>query len=170
MRHCTQQTQPPCRSHLLTLPRAVSLRKAFPNPPPQGRPLQSAERRRCHHVYSFTFLRGLLAYSSTIGTYSPTLGFPALDQVPPINSTEVQQWIAEVKASGVQIPNIPLSVDGSCASDPAKVANQSICWWTCGGCTRETDVTTCPDKVCSNPPDQLPGSHLHRRTLDDMGP
>lgn len=78
--------------------------------------------------------------------YSPTLGFPALDQVPPINSSEVQQWIAEVKATGIQIPNIGLSVDGSCGSDPAKAANQSICWWTCGGCTRDTDVTTCPEK------------------------
>lgn len=76
------------------------------------------------------------------------MGFPALDVVPPTNSSFVQQWIAEVAASGVKIPNIPLSVDGSCGSDPAKVANTSICWWTCGGCTRDTDVVTCPDKVC----------------------
>lgn len=79
--------------------------------------------------------------------FSPTLGFPELDQIPPINSSFVQQWIAEVAASGVQIPDIPVSVDGSCESDPAKVANASICWWTCGGCTRDTDVVTCPDKM-----------------------
>lgn len=75
------------------------------------------------------------------------MGFPPLDAVPPVNSTLVQQWIAEVAATGIKIPNIPLSVDGSCASDAAKAANASICWWTCGGCTRNTDVTTCPDKV-----------------------
>ncbi|KAF8305092.1 glycoside hydrolase/deacetylase [Clavulina sp. PMI_390] len=79
--------------------------------------------------------------------FSPTEGYPALDAVPPTNSTQVQQWIAEVAATGIQIPNIPLSKDGSCASDPAKVANASYCWWTCGGCTRDTDVTTCPDKM-----------------------
>ncbi|KAF8305094.1 hypothetical protein DL93DRAFT_2172758 [Clavulina sp. PMI_390] len=76
----------------------------------------------------------------------PTMGYPDLDHVPPTNSTKVQQWIAEVAATGIQIPDIPLSVDGSCESDPAKVAKASY-WWTCGGCTRDTDITTCPDKI-----------------------
>jgi len=32
-------------------------------------------------------------------------------------------------------------VNQALASDPSR------CWWTCGGCTRDTDVTTCPDKM-----------------------
>ncbi|KAF8305093.1 glycoside hydrolase/deacetylase [Clavulina sp. PMI_390] len=79
--------------------------------------------------------------------FSPTMGYPDLDHVPPTNSTEVQQWIAEVAATGIQIPDIPLSVDGSCENDTAKANNPSYCWWTCGGCTRDTDITTCPDKM-----------------------
>ena len=75
------------------------------------------------------------------------MGYPKLDAVPFLNSTEVIGWIADVKNTGISIPNIPLSKDGSCESDPAKVADSSYCWWTCGGCTRDTDITTCPDKV-----------------------
>jgi peptidoglycan/xylan/chitin deacetylase (PgdA/CDA1 family) len=72
--------------------------------------------------------------------------YPSLDLPPPTNSPEVQQWIQEVQASGVEIPNIPVNVAGGCPANPAAAANASACWWTCGGCTRETDVTTCPVK------------------------
>ncbi|EUC58250.1 polysaccharide deacetylase from carbohydrate esterase family CE10 protein, putative [Rhizoctonia solani AG-3 Rhs1AP] len=76
--------------------------------------------------------------------------YPALDQIPPINSPEVQQWIKDVQNSGVAIPGFAATQTGGC-SDPANaaaVANASAsgtCWWTCGGCTRDTDITTCPD-------------------------
>ncbi|QRV92974.1 chitin deacetylase [Ceratobasidium sp. AG-Ba] len=82
---------------------------------------------------------------------NPTV-YPPLDQVPPINSPEVQQWIKEVQSSGVVIPGLPATQAGGC-SDPANsaaVANASAsgsCWWTCGGCSRDTDITTCPDKL-----------------------
>ncbi|KAI0095263.1 carbohydrate esterase family 4 protein [Irpex rosettiformis] len=66
---------------------------------------------------------------------------------PPTDSPEVQQWIQDVKNSGITIPNIPPTVLGGCAANPQAAADASRCWWTCGGCTRTTDVTTCPDKL-----------------------
>jgi len=72
--------------------------------------------------------------------------YPALDKPPPTDSSEVQQWIQAVQASGVQIPNIPPNVPGGCPANLGAASNASVCWWTCGGCTRETDVTTCPEK------------------------
>ncbi|KAG9084909.1 chitin deacetylase, partial [Ceratobasidium sp. UAMH 11750] len=77
--------------------------------------------------------------------------YPPLDQVPPINSPQVQQWIKDVQSSGVSVPGLTPTQPGGC-SEPANsgaVANASAtgtCWWTCGGCSRDTDITTCPDK------------------------
>lgn len=73
--------------------------------------------------------------------------YPTLDKTPDTTTPEVQQWIAEVAASGVQIPNITATVLGGCPANAAAAADQSRCWWTCGGCVRATDVTTCPDKL-----------------------
>jgi len=74
--------------------------------------------------------------------------FPALDVVPPTNSTQVAAWIAEVAASGVTIPDYSPTVDGAaCGNNTAAAADLSRCWWTCGGCVRPTDITTCPDKL-----------------------
>lgn len=67
--------------------------------------------------------------------------------IPPTDSAKVQQWIREV---GDKIPNIPLTGLNGCSnttfnaqalSDAGEDAN---CWWTCGGCTRDSDVTVCP--------------------------
>jgi peptidoglycan/xylan/chitin deacetylase (PgdA/CDA1 family) len=76
---------------------------------------------------------------------------------PDVNSPEVKQWVAQVAASGVQIPNIPKNVaapEGSgqslCQVNPeaaAKASAAGTCWWSCGSCTRDTDVSTCPDKM-----------------------
>jgi len=76
-----------------------------------------------------------------------TSNYPALDIIPPTNSSLVQEWLAKI--AGANIPNIPKTTDGSCASDPQLVANASSsgsCWWTCGGCLRDTDISVCPDK------------------------
>jgi len=71
--------------------------------------------------------------------------YPALDKPPPIDSPEVQQWIQEVKNSGVTIPNISQTLPGGCPANLQAVADDANrCWWTCGGCTRDSDVTTCP--------------------------
>ena len=72
--------------------------------------------------------------------------YPALDLAPPTDSPQVQQWIQEVLATGVDIPDIPPNVAGGCPANPTVASNTSVCWWTCGGCTRETDVVDCPQK------------------------
>lgn len=76
--------------------------------------------------------------------------YPPMDKVPPIDSPQVKEWIAAVAAKNPNIPLVRQTVDGSCASDPAAAANGTAagnCWWTCGGCTRDTDITVCPDKL-----------------------
>ncbi|CAE6531665.1 unnamed protein product [Rhizoctonia solani] len=78
--------------------------------------------------------------------------WPALDQIPPLDSPQVKQWIQEVANSGIKIPTVAQTSAGGC-SDPANAAAlanataQGNCWWTCGGCSRDTDITTCPDKA-----------------------
>ena len=59
----------------------------------------------------------------------------------------MQQWIAEVNASGITIPDIAVTQPGGCPANPDAVADASRCWWTCGGCTRDTDIVSCPDKL-----------------------
>jgi peptidoglycan/xylan/chitin deacetylase (PgdA/CDA1 family) len=73
--------------------------------------------------------------------------YPALDKPPPTDSPQVQQWIQEVSQSGITIPNITATVAGGCPANPVAAADTSRCWWTCGGCTREADVTNCPQKL-----------------------
>jgi len=74
--------------------------------------------------------------------------YPPLDKTPPTDSPEVQQWITEVQNSGISIPNISITVAAAaCGANTAAAADQSRCWWTCGGCTRDTDITTCADEL-----------------------
>ncbi|KAJ7139759.1 hypothetical protein C8R44DRAFT_765336 [Mycena epipterygia] len=73
--------------------------------------------------------------------------YPSLDVVVSTDTPEVQQWIKDVANSGVTIPNITATVLGGCPANLAAAADTSRCWWTCGGCTRDTDITTCPDKL-----------------------
>ncbi|KAF9568522.1 hypothetical protein CPC08DRAFT_813563 [Agrocybe pediades] len=69
--------------------------------------------------------------------------YPALDKPPPIDSPEVTQWVNEVK-SLIDIPQLAPTQPGGCPANAAFAADQSRCWWTCGGCTRMTDITECP--------------------------
>lgn len=64
--------------------------------------------------------------------------------MPPTDSPEVQQWITEVANSGVPIPDIPLNQPGGCPANPEAASDPDRCWWTCSGCTRQTDITECP--------------------------
>ncbi|KAJ8462442.1 hypothetical protein ONZ45_g17929 [Pleurotus djamor] len=74
--------------------------------------------------------------------------YPPPDQRPPTDSPEVKQWIAEVANSGVQIPNISATKEGGCPANTDILADDANrCWWTCGGCTRSSDITSCPDKM-----------------------
>jgi len=73
--------------------------------------------------------------------------YPALDVTPPTNGSHLTAWMNAVKAAS--IPNWPQTKDGSCASDPELIPNAGLngsCWWTCGGCLRPTDVSTCPQQ------------------------
>ncbi|KAF8598949.1 glycoside hydrolase/deacetylase, partial [Ceratobasidium sp. AG-I] len=72
--------------------------------------------------------------------------YPALDQIPPLTSPEVQQWIKDVQNSGVKIPGFAATQTGANAAAVANASASGTCWWTCGGCSRDTDITTCPDK------------------------
>ncbi|WVR09026.1 hypothetical protein IAU60_006086 [Kwoniella sp. DSM 27419] len=69
--------------------------------------------------------------------------YPALDKVPPTNSPEVQGWLANMDMSKIPTYN---TTTGDCATDPGAISD-GRCWWTCGGCTRDTDITECPDKM-----------------------
>jgi hypothetical protein len=86
------------------------------------------------------------AHCFVVSTLAPA-NYPPLDKPPPTDSPEVQQWIQEVQNSGVTIPNIPVTQPGGCVANPEAAADPSRCWWTCGGCVRETDITSCPDKL-----------------------
>jgi peptidoglycan/xylan/chitin deacetylase (PgdA/CDA1 family) len=74
--------------------------------------------------------------------------YPTLDKTPPTNSPEVLGWIQEVQNSGITIPTFSATNIGGCPNNSAAIAdNTERCWWTCGGCVRSTDITTCPDKL-----------------------
>ncbi|KAG1788231.1 carbohydrate esterase family 4 protein [Suillus plorans] len=72
--------------------------------------------------------------------------WPAQDQIAPTDSDEVSEWMEEL--DGFNIPDITPTVDGTCVNDAAAAADAaSRGWWTCGGYTRVTDITACPDKL-----------------------
>jgi len=71
--------------------------------------------------------------------------WPTLDRPPPTNSTQVAQWLAETNLTG--IPSwAPNGINGcqNATNSAAVAAASDRCWWTCGGCTRATDITYCP--------------------------
>nr|GAT50235.1 predicted protein [Mycena chlorophos] len=58
---------------------------------------------------------------------------------------KLASWMKEL--DGYDIPNIPPTVDGTCVGDPTAAADAEVRgWWTCGGYTRDTDITACPTK------------------------
>ncbi|KAG6331422.1 hypothetical protein ID866_7669 [Astraeus odoratus] len=72
--------------------------------------------------------------------------WPPQDQIAPTDSAEVSEWMQEL--DGFNIPDIPPTADGTCVGDPAAAADAADRgWWTCGGYTRDTDITACPDKL-----------------------
>lgn len=72
--------------------------------------------------------------------------WPPQDQIAPTDSSEVSEWMEEL--DGFNIPDLTPTVDGTCGNDPTAAAQAaSRGWWTCGGYTRVTDITACPDKL-----------------------
>ncbi|KAI0091471.1 hypothetical protein BDY19DRAFT_885530 [Irpex rosettiformis] len=71
--------------------------------------------------------------------------WPTADHPAPTDSPQVKEWLKEIE--GVNIPDIPVTVDGACAQTPANVAKSAqYGWWTCSGTTRSTDIVSCPTK------------------------
>jgi len=99
----------------------------------------------------------------TAGTASPIHGapslpsanlkvdlYPALDRIPPLDSALVKEWMTKIDWS--KAPSSSPTGLGGCsnATNADAVANSGKddnCWWTCGGCTRPTDIVSCPDKA-----------------------
>ncbi|KAI0306078.1 hypothetical protein B0F90DRAFT_1695859 [Multifurca ochricompacta] len=74
-----------------------------------------------------------------------TAQWPPQDKVPDTTSPEVQKWLEELE--GFDIPTWSPTTDGTCAGNPSAVAEaKARGWWTCGGTTRDTDITACPKK------------------------
>lgn len=76
--------------------------------------------------------------------------YPPLDLVPSVNSPEVKEWLSQIDMT--KIPSsAPTGLNGcSNASNAAAVKSAGAngnCWWTCGGCSRDTDITVCPNKA-----------------------
>ncbi|KAJ7181034.1 hypothetical protein C8R46DRAFT_1071273 [Mycena filopes] len=72
--------------------------------------------------------------------------WPEMDKPIDATSAQVQEWMKEL--DGYNIPDIAPTTDGSCVNDTAAAADAANRgWWTCGGFTRATDITACPDKM-----------------------
>ncbi|KAJ7588000.1 carbohydrate esterase family 4 protein [Mycena floridula] len=86
-----------------------------------------------------------ISAATTIPTFVFSPGdWPAADKPPDPTSPEVLEWMKEL--NGHHIPDISMTVDGTCASSPEAAANAfARGWWSCGGYTRDTDITVCPD-------------------------
>ncbi|KAG0270447.1 chitin deacetylase [Actinomortierella ambigua] len=76
--------------------------------------------------------------------------FPAGDAIPPVNSTEMKAWLAEIDFSDVPaIARNPVKSEkenrapADCAKLPA--LKPDACLWTCQTCLGENEVETCPD-------------------------
>ena len=84
----------------------------------------------------------------TISTLNPA-SYPTLDKPPPVDSQEVQQWLSQIDLSKAPTNNVNIVGEACSNSTNPNFINRGsngVCWWTCGGCTRDTDITTCPDK------------------------
>ncbi|GAA5869184.1 hypothetical protein JCM3774_003974 [Rhodotorula dairenensis] len=83
-----------------------------------------------------------------IATLNPA-DYPPLDRIPPLDSPEMKEWLSMIDLDN--IPDFGPTGIGGCANETNAAAVQNgnedgSCWWTCGGCTRATDITYCPRK------------------------
>ncbi|GAA5843059.1 hypothetical protein JCM9279_001846 [Rhodotorula babjevae] len=84
-----------------------------------------------------------------IATLNPA-NYPPLDRLPPTDSPEVQEWLSQIDLANV--PDWAPTGLGGCANSTfnadalAAAGADGACWWSCGGCTRATDITYCPRK------------------------
>jgi hypothetical protein len=80
----------------------------------------------------------MLMLCAVTNVWSGSPQYPTPDVPPDVTHPLVQQWIAEVKATGVQIANLSLTdaTAGCGGANAAAAADPSRCWWTCGGACR----------------------------------
>lgn len=75
--------------------------------------------------------------------------WPDLSLTPPTNPPEVQEWLKELEGHTIPDfapnPNVECS-DALNAAAYAAAGSSGRCWWTCGGCLRESDITQCKDE------------------------
>jgi len=72
--------------------------------------------------------------------------YPQADRIPPTDTAEVDEWMNNIDWS--TIPDIAPTYSRFCANtqNAGAIAAGGVdgnCWWTCGGCTRDIDITTC---------------------------
>jgi len=79
-----------------------------------------------------------------IAGWNAPANYPPLDRVPDISSPQVQQWIQDVKNTGIVIPNFAPTNPGGCPNNTNILNDPTRCWWTCSGCTAAFDITECP--------------------------
>ncbi|KAI1316553.1 chitin deacetylase [Mortierella claussenii] len=76
--------------------------------------------------------------SASAATTAPASKYPTINQIPPIDSPEVQQWLKEIDLTGA--PTIPLHTGDppACPNPP----DPNECYWTCDGCAAD-DIVSC---------------------------
>ncbi|KAG0229805.1 chitin deacetylase [Actinomortierella wolfii] len=88
------------------------------------------------------FLLTILAIAPwrTFAALNPS-EFPPAGAIPPTDSPQVKQWLAELDLSGV--PEIPLN-----SGDPPECPSTDdpeVCYWTCDECAAD-DIVECPNQ------------------------
>ncbi|KAA1085572.1 chitin deacetylase [Puccinia graminis f. sp. tritici] len=76
--------------------------------------------------------------------------YPPLDKLAPTDSDVVKAWLAKIdmtKVPAIKPNGLNLCANTTVNADAiAKAGPDGNCWWSCAGCTRSTDITTCPSK------------------------
>ncbi|CCA68245.1 probable chitin deacetylase [Serendipita indica DSM 11827] len=81
----------------------------------------------------------------SLATFDPKV-YPPLDTIPPTDTDQVKEWVDAIDWS--TIPQIPPTNSKAC-DDPknqqalAEAGPNGRCWWSCGQCLRDVDITTC---------------------------
>ncbi|ORZ27905.1 hypothetical protein BCR41DRAFT_317623 [Lobosporangium transversale] len=72
-------------------------------------------------------------------TTGATIKYPAANQIPPVDSPEVQAWLKEIDLSGAPKIQLHKGSPPSCPNPPIP----DECYWTCDGCSAD-DIVSCP--------------------------
>ncbi|CCA75621.1 probable Chitin deacetylase [Serendipita indica DSM 11827] len=85
----------------------------------------------------------------SLATFDPKV-YPPLDTIPPTDTDQVKEWVDAIDWS--TIPQIPPTNSKAC-DDPknqqalAEAGPNGRCWWSCGQCLRDVDITTCANQM-----------------------